>query len=219
MDIASEERALTNGASGSDASRNDPFDRAAMESAFREYFLTGPVREDWAAWSRLFTADATYHDHYWGTFHGPQEIQDFLEGTMSVASHVYSPLVWYVIDGPRIVYKVVNRADNPEPGAEPIEFASLQVIERDATGTGWRSEDDWWVAAEMKAFTARYDDAVARHGTPAPGVLSRADWGPWVDWARPGPGEQPAPSWLGRTDVPHLWKRKDATFGVRPAHG
>ena len=40
-------------------------------------------------------------------------IQKFLESTMSFAPHVYSPLVWYNIDGDQIVYKVVNRADNP----------------------------------------------------------------------------------------------------------
>ena len=72
--------------------------------------------EDWVAWSQLFTDDASYLDHFYGTFRGPSEIQKFLESTMSFAPHVYSPLVWYNLDGSQIVYKVVNRADNPEPG-------------------------------------------------------------------------------------------------------
>jgi len=33
--------------------------RDEIEAAFRHYFLTGPVYEDWVAWSRLFTDDAT----------------------------------------------------------------------------------------------------------------------------------------------------------------
>ena len=85
--------------------------------AFRHYFLTGPVGEDWVAWSQLFTDDAPYFDHFYGTFRGPHEIQMFLESTMSFAPHVYSPLVWYNIDGDQIVYKVVNRADNPNRAA------------------------------------------------------------------------------------------------------
>ena len=90
--------------------------REEVEAAFRHYFLTGPVHEDWVAWSRLFADDAWYLDHFYGTFRGPAEIQKFLESTMSFAPHVYSPLVWYNIDGSQVVYKVVNRADNPEPG-------------------------------------------------------------------------------------------------------
>ncbi len=46
-----------------------PFDRTEVEAAFRHYFLTGPVREDWAAWSQLFTDDATYTDHFDGATH------------------------------------------------------------------------------------------------------------------------------------------------------
>ena len=62
------------------------FERAEIEEAFRNYYFTGIVGEDWVAWSQLFTDDATYKDHYWGTFHGPKEIEMFLEGTMSLAS-------------------------------------------------------------------------------------------------------------------------------------
>ena len=40
------------------------YDRDEVEAAFRHYFLTGPVGEDWVAWSQLFTPDATYNDHF-----------------------------------------------------------------------------------------------------------------------------------------------------------
>jgi SnoaL-like domain len=189
------------------------YDRDEVESAFRHYFLTGPVAEDWVAWSKLFTEDATYNDHFWGTFHGPAEIQRFLEGTMSFAAHVYSPLVWYNIDGSQVVYKVVNRADNPEPGAEFIEFPSLQVIQYAGNGK-WASEDDWWTVAEMKLFNQRYAAARQRAGDSARDPLSRLDWGTWVDWARPAPGSRPSPSWLGR-DVPPITRMADIDVGQR----
>jgi hypothetical protein len=35
--------------------------REEIEAAFRHYFLTGPVLEDWVAWSQLFTDDDRHH--------------------------------------------------------------------------------------------------------------------------------------------------------------
>jgi hypothetical protein len=190
------------------------FERAEVEQAFRRYFLTGPVMEDWRAWSRLFTDDAVYFDHFYGRFRGPQEIQWFLESTMSFGCHVYSPLVWYNIDGDRIVYKVVNRADNPAPGGAPFEFPSLQIIQY-AGGDKWRSEEDWWLKDEMRRFATGYADACRIHDPNFKDKLSRADWGDWVDWARPPQGHQAAPSWLGRDDVPPVRRLEDMEFGER----
>jgi hypothetical protein len=187
-------------------------DPGEVESAFRHYFLTGPVGEDWVAWSQLFTDDATYNDHFWGTFHGPAEIQRFLEGTMSFAAHVYSPLVWYVIDGRRIVYKVQNRADNPVPGGAALEFGSLQVIEYAGDGK-WASEDDWWTVREMKLFNQRYAAAREQAGPDATDPLSRADWGD-LEWARPAAGHKAAPSWLGKEVAP-ITRLSEMTFGTR----
>ena len=85
---------------------NADYSRAEVEEAFRHYFLTGPVLEDWAAWSQLFLEDAVYFDHFYGRFRGPAEIRKFLEATMGYAPQVYSPLEWYNLDGNRIVYKV-----------------------------------------------------------------------------------------------------------------
>jgi hypothetical protein len=188
--------------------------RAEMEEAFRHYFLTGPVGEDWVAWSQLFTDDAPYFDHFYGTFRGPREIQMFLESTMSFAPHVYSPLVWYNIDGAQIVYKVVNRADNPEPGGPPIEFPSLQIIHYAGDGK-WSSEEDWWIMREMKRFNERYQEACRAHDPEHTHTLSRLDWGSWVDWARPAHDGPATPSWLGRDDIPKVTSIRDMTFGER----
>lgn len=57
---------------------------------------------------------------------------------MSFAAHVYSPLVWYNIDGNQVVYKVTNRADNPEPGGPPIEFPSSRSSSTRAVASGPR---------------------------------------------------------------------------------
>lgn len=190
--------------------------RDEVEKAFRHYFMTGPVNEDWRAWSQLFTDQATYNDHFYGIFTGPLEIQKFLESTMSTGSHVYSPLVWYNIDGDQIVYKVVNRADHPVDGQPAFEFPSLQIIHY-AGGGKWASEEDWWIMAEMKAFAKGYAEACRQFDPDFRHKLSRKDWGTWVDWARPAHAGPAKPSWLGRTDVPAVGNIKDMDFGVR--HG
>jgi hypothetical protein len=189
-------------------------DRAEIEEAFRHYFEVGIIGEDWVAWSQLFTDDAWYMDHFYGTFHGPLEIQKFLESTMSFAPHVYTALVWYSIEGDRLVWRGMNRADNPEPGAPPIDFPSLQILHYAGDGK-WASEEDWWIVSEMKRFNRLYTEASAAHDPDHRHKMSRADWGPWVDWARPAPGHVARPSWLGRDDVPRVTSLRDMDFGVR----
>lgn len=68
-------------------------DRDEVEREFRRYFMTGPVLEDWEAWANLFTDDAIYFDHFYGTFTGPEEITAFLEGTMGVGRGGRDPVL------------------------------------------------------------------------------------------------------------------------------
>jgi SnoaL-like domain len=189
-------------------------DITEVEREFRHYFMTGPVLEDWHAWAHLFTDDATYFDHFYGTFTGPDEITKFLEGTMGAAPQVYSPLIWYVVDGTRVAYKVFNRADNPQPGSQPIDFPSYQFIEYAGDGK-WRSEEDVWLLPEMKRFAKRYATAADAHPQTLQQKLRREDWGPWVDWARPEAGHSAAPSWLGKAGFTPFSGIQDFDFGVR----
>jgi len=189
-------------------------DRAEMEREFRRYYMTGPVLEDWEGWANLFADDASYFDHFYGTFTGPDEITEFLEGTMGAAPQVYTVLLWYVIEGDRVAYKVLNRADNPEPGQPPIDFPSYQFIQYAGDGK-WRSEEDVWLLAEMKRFAAAYAEAEDRFPQTLQQKLSRADWGPWVDWARPHPGHDASPSWLHRDGFTPFRSIRDIQVGVR----
>lgn len=187
--------------------------REEVEAAFRTYFMTGPVNEDWVAWSQLFTDDATYFDHHYGTFRGPSEIEQFLERTLSAAPQLYTALVWYNIDGDQIVYKGLNRADNPEPGGPVFEFPSLQIITYAGNGK-WSSEEDWWLPAEMAAFAKGYYKASQKFDKDHAAKMTRQDFGPWVDWARPEPGHAPSPSWLGK-DLPVVRSADDLGIGER----
>jgi hypothetical protein len=189
---------------------------AEIEEAFRHYYLTGIIYEDWVAWSQLFTADATYDDHFWGTFTGPAEIEKFLETTMSGSAHVYAALKWYTYgtDG-RLVYENSNRADHPDPAKGYVDFPSLQVIQYAGNGK-WSSEEDWWVMYDMVRMRNRYNEALEETGKPDfAAELSRRDFGDWVDWARPSDPEHKArPSWVGK-DIKPVNYFKDIDFGVR----
>ena len=193
------------------------FERAEVEEAFKNYFHVGVIGEDWVAWSQLFTEDAWYKDHYWGTFHGPKEIEMFLEGTMGYAAHVYTPLIWYSIDGvdgDRVVWKGLNRADNPDPDGEPFGFESMQILHYAGDGK-WKSEEDWWIAYESKKFAIEYQAACDRAGDPDfRKKMSRKDWGTWVDWAHPADDHVVSPSWLGK-DIAPIDTLSDISFGVR----
>src|SRR6201986_1239673 len=129
-----------------------------MERGLRGYFLMGPVMDVWVGGENLFTDHATYFDHYYGTFTGPEEIAPYLEGTMGASPMVYTVLKWYMIDGDRVVYECLNRADNPEPGAPPIDFPSYQIVDYAGGGT-WSREEDIWIVGEMKAFANCYRQA------------------------------------------------------------
>ena len=189
-------------------------DRAEVEREFRRYYMTGPVMEDWTAWAGLFTDDAKYFDHFYGTFRGPAEIAPYLEGTMGASPQVYTVLSWYVVDGDRVVYEAINRADNPEPGAAPIDFPSYQVIDY-AGGGRWSREEDIWVMGEMKDFARAYAEAERRFPQSLEDKLSRNDWGEYVPWARPGPGHRARPSWLDKKGFTPFASIRDIDFGVR----
>jgi hypothetical protein len=106
-------------------------DRDEIEREFRRYYTTGPVMEDWVGWAHLFTDDATYFDHYYGTFTGPGEVAPYLEGTMGAAPMVYTVLKWYVIDGDRVHHPSTSR---------PTRSSTMPAA---ANGAGKKTSGSW----------------------------------------------------------------------------
>lgn len=189
-------------------------ERAEVEAAFKHYFLTGPVMEDWIAWSQLFTDDAVYFDHFYGRFRGPAEIQLFLESTMMFGRHCYTALDWYNIDGNQIVWKGWNRADHPDETQPPFEFPSLQIITYAGDGK-FSSEEDWWMIPEMTTYAKGFWKACQAIDPDYGAQMSRRHWGP-IEWARPPQGHVPRPSWWGREhEIPVVRRLEDVTFGER----
>jgi hypothetical protein len=67
----------------------------------------------------------------------------------------------------------------------------------------------------MKQFAKCYAKAADEHPQTLKKKLRREDWGSCVDWARPEPGHQATPSWLGRDGFTPFAGIGDIDFGIR----
>src|SRR5262245_1166568 len=63
------ERDWTQSARARRTPRMGKFSAAELDSAFRTYWQTGAVGENWDAWAELFTEDALYVEHVLGNMH------------------------------------------------------------------------------------------------------------------------------------------------------
>jgi hypothetical protein len=67
----------------------------------------------------------------------------------------------------------------------------------------------------MKLFGQKYAEVCTKVDPDFPSKMTRKDWGPWVDWARPEPGHVAKPSWLGRDDITPIRNVREMDFGIR----
>jgi hypothetical protein len=121
--------------------------RAELELAFAHYC---DVREraiatgDWRPWGALFTADARYVEHAYGTFVGRQAIQDWIVGVMAPFPTMTFPNDWVVFDPDQriVVFQCQNRLPHPtDPNGPPFQFPTWTKL--DYAGDGhWSGEED-----------------------------------------------------------------------------
>ena len=78
------------------------FERSEVEEAFAHWWSVGNSREDWWAWTDLFTPDVHYVDHFWGPLHGRDEVRLWIEAVMKGVPEIYTYLDWYRIDDYRV---------------------------------------------------------------------------------------------------------------------
>ena len=168
------------------------FDRDELEQAFRRYWRTGAVGEDWAGFANLFTPDALYLEHVLGVRRGPAEIRAWLEPTMEQYCELYTAYEWHMIDpeADRIVVYMQNRRDHPS-GRGAIDFPGLTILHYAGDGRFDYEEDFWAVPAAQRAFQ-EYAAALKEHDPGHKERRTRLDWGRGPDWTRG------APSWFER---------------------
>jgi len=104
--------------------------RQELEEAFDNYqamALKAGTSGDWRCWADLFTEDATYIEHLFGTFGGREAIYNWIQKTMTTSPNdemKYFPIDWYIIDDEKgwIVCKVWNRMMDPGDGSLHQEY-------------------------------------------------------------------------------------------------
>ena len=122
--------------------------RDELEQAFalyQETALKAGASGDWRSWADLFTEDATYIEHHYGTFGGREAIYNWIQSTMSQPLNremKYFPIEWYIIDDEKgwIVCQVWNRMVDPGDGSlhQQYNFTLLKY----AGNMKWSFEED-----------------------------------------------------------------------------
>lgn len=122
--------------------------RAELEEAFAHYqkvALQAGTSGDWNLFADLFTEDATYVEHHYGTFGGREAIRKWITTTMGqwpASEMPHFPIEWYVIDEDKgwVVCHVWNRMGDPGDGSvhQAYNFTLLKY----AGDHQWKYEED-----------------------------------------------------------------------------
>jgi hypothetical protein len=138
-----------------------------VEAAFRHFWQTGMIREDWNAWADLFTEDVVYYERVLGTMRGRETVRAWIVPLMEEYGEIYGVYDWHMADpSGRVVFRMTNRRDHPS-GKGAMDFPGITVLQY-AGNNRWSSEEDYW--AEK-----RYDPDHRSKRT-------RKNWGNGPDW-------------------------------------
>jgi hypothetical protein len=124
---------------------------------------------NWKPWAELFTPDATYVEHHYGTFHGREEILPWISQTMAEwpnSEMTMFPHDWCVCDEERgwWICQIENRFNDPGDG-KVYQAYNLTVLKY-AGDLQFSSEEDaynpanfapvvkGWMAAKRAADAA-----------------------------------------------------------------
>lgn len=144
--------------------------RDEIQTAFENYQRVAAEAGrtgDWNAWADLFTEDAEYIEHLYGTMHGREAIRSWITDTMSTYpgnAMPYFPIGWAVIDEEKgwVVCQVFNRMADPGDGS--IHEAYNVTILKYAGGGGWSYEEDIYNPAHFASMIKEWERRKAAAG-------------------------------------------------------
>jgi len=122
---------------------------------------------DWHGFADLFTEDATYVEHAYGTFHGREEIRAWSTETMTTfpgGVMTGFPLAWSVVDesAARLVCEVRNLM--PDPGDGSVHEQSNLTIMTYAGDGLFSREEDVYNPLRFLRMTLRWAAVAEQHG-------------------------------------------------------
>ncbi len=162
------------------------YGRDEIEQAFRRYWRTGAVAEDWDAWADLFTEDCTYVEHWYGSLAGREAVRAWIKPVMAKYPEIYTAYEWHAIDEERgrVILYVQNRRDHPS-GKGTLDFPGVTIL--DYAGNGrWSREEDYWSVRGRERAMEEYEKARLEHDPDHPKKMTRLDWGNGPDWTKGG---------------------------------
>jgi hypothetical protein len=168
-----------------------------VEAAFRRYWSTGAVGEDWDAWADLFTEDALYVEHVLGNRNGREEIRAWIKPIMAQYGELYTVYEWHMADpSGRVVVYMQNRRDHPG-GEGVLDFPGITILQYAGDGL-WSLEEDYWAGPAAYQMTEDYEKLRKQIDREHRSKRTRNNWGNGPDWTRGAatywaahPGSQP----------------------------
>lgn len=154
-----------------------------VEAAFRKYWGTGAVGEDWDAWAGLFTDDAHYVEHVLGDMHGSAAIRDWIRPIMAQYGELYTVYEWHMAEpSGRVVVYMQNRRDHPS-GEGVLDFPGITILQYAGNGK-WSKEEDYWAGPAAQETTMAYEAARKEIDRGHREKRTRNNWGNGPDWTR-----------------------------------
>jgi hypothetical protein len=168
------------------------FSRDELERAFRRYWQTGAVNEDWDGFADNFSEDALYVEHVLGTMRGREAVRAWIKPIMEEYCELYTAYEWHMVDEAqgRVVVYMQNRRDHPS-GTGTIDFPGITIL-RYAGDMQWSYEEDYWSVPGARSAIKAYCQAVEDHDPEHKQKRTRLFWGDGPDWTRG------AASWFDR---------------------
>jgi ketosteroid isomerase-like protein len=145
--------------------------RTELEEAFQHYLRTvekAVESGDWSLFANLFTDDATYIEHMYGTFHGRPAILDWISKTMGSfpgSAMTGFPPTWSVVDEERgrIICELENHM--PDPGDGSVHQATNVTILTYAGDNLWSCEEDVYNPAKFVEMVGAWRQRSIELGT------------------------------------------------------
>ena len=123
------------------------YTRAELEAGLRIYNAArdrASETGDWSIWAEVFTDDADYVEHAYGTFKGRAAIRDWITKVMAPFPHMTFPQDWVAFDetAGAVVFQCQNRLAHPTDSAgAPFEFPTWTRLVYAGNGK-WSCEED-----------------------------------------------------------------------------